>query len=56
MSEILKDFLLVWDKSMPKMHLEKCGIAYSAYGPFIENKGRIKRLKKQKIQIHIYQN
>ena len=50
MNEIINKFLLAGDKSMPQMHLIQLGFAYSACGPFIKNKERIKKLRKHDIQ------
>ena len=36
---------------MPEMHLKQPGFTYSACGPFTKNKERIRKLKKQEIQI-----
>ena len=35
---------------MPETHLKQSGFTYSACGPFIKNKERTKKLKKQEIQ------
>ena len=50
MNEIINTFLLAGDKSMPQMHLRQLGFAYSACGPFLKNKERIKKLRKHDIQ------
>ena len=50
MNEIVNEFLLAGDKFMSEMHLKIPALTYSAYGPFTENKKRIKKLKKQVIQ------
>ena len=53
MNEAVNKFLLAGDKFMPEMHLKQPRFAYSASGPFTENKERIlkfKELKKQEIQ------
>ena len=50
MNEIVNEFLLAGDKFMSEMHLKMPALTYSAYGPFTENKKRIKKLKKQVIQ------
>ena len=49
MNEIKNKYLLSVDKFMPEMHLKQTGFTYSAYGLLIEDKGRIQKLKKQKI-------
>ena len=43
MNEIVNKFLLVGDKFMPEMHLKQPGFTYSACGPFVKNKERIKK-------------
>ena len=43
MNEIVNNFLLVGDKSMPEMHLKQPGFTYSACSPFTKNKERIKK-------------
>ena len=43
MNEIINKFLLVGDKFMPERHLKQPGFTYSASGPFIKNKERIKK-------------
>ena len=45
MNEIVKKILLVGDKFMPEMHLRQPGFTYSACGPFLKNKERIKKFK-----------
>ena len=53
MNETVNKFLVAGDKFMPEMHLQQPRFAYSACGPFTENKERIlkfKELKKQEIQ------
>ena len=44
MNDIVNRFLLVSDKFMPEMHLKQPGFTYSAFGPFVKNKERIKKL------------
>ena len=51
MKKIINKFLLAGDKFMPEMHLKQPGFTYSACGPFTKNKERIRKLKKQEIQI-----
>ena len=43
MNDIVNRFLLVGDKFMPEMHLKQPGFTYSAFGPFVKNKERIKK-------------
>ena len=45
MNEIVNNFLLAGDKSMPEMHLKQPGFTYSACRPFIKNKERIQKFK-----------
>ena len=49
MNAIVNKFLLAGDKFMPEMHLKQSGFAYCACGPFIKNKERIKKIKRQEI-------
>ena len=50
MNAIVKKLLLSEDKFMREMHLRQPEFTYSACGPFIKNKGKIEKLKKQTIQ------
>ena len=50
MNETVNTFLLMGDKFMLEMHLKQPGFTYSACGPFIKNKERIKKLCRQEIQ------
>ena len=43
MNEIVNNFLLVWDKFMPEMHLKQTGFTSSACRPFTKNKERIEK-------------
>ena len=45
MNKIVNKFLLAGDKFMYEIHLRQPGFTYSASGPFIKNKERIKKLK-----------
>ena len=55
MNEIVNNFFLARDVSMPEIHLRQPEFIYSACGTFKKNKERIQNLKKQKIQyIYIY--
>ena len=56
MNEILNKFLLAGDNFMPEMHLRQPGFTYSACDPFIKNKERIKKLKKQHTKDILYQS
>ena len=50
MNETVNRFLLVGNKFMPEMHLKQLGFTYRACEPFIKNKERIKKCKKQESQ------
>ena len=56
MNEIVNKFLLVGDKFMPEMHLKRPGFTYSACGPFIKNKERIKKFMQTGNTNSIYKN
>ena len=56
MNEIVNKFLLVSDEFMPKMDLKQPGFTYSACGPFIKNKERIKKFMGTGNTNFIYQN
>ena len=56
MNEIVNTFLLAGDKSMPEMHLKQPGFSYSACGPFIKNKERIKKFKETGDISYIYKD
>ena len=62
MNEIVKKFLIVGDKFMPKMYLkqpaafDKSGCTYSAWGPFTKNKKRMQKFKETGDSQCIYQN
>ena len=43
MNKVTNKFLLTGDKFLPEMHLRQLRFAYSACGPFTENKERIKK-------------
>ena len=44
MNPIVNNFLLAEDEFMPEMHLRQPGFTYSACGPFVKNKEKIKKL------------
>ena len=50
---IINRLLLAADKFMPEMHLKQRGFTYNACGTFTKNKERMKKVKKQHIQILI---
>ena len=45
MNYIVNKLLLAGNKFMPEMHLRKPGFTYSACGPFIKSRERIKKLQ-----------
>ena len=49
MNKIINKFLFTGDKFMPELHLNQAGFTYSACGPFIKHRERIKNLEKQVI-------
>ena len=56
MNNIINKFLLVGDKFMPEMHLRQPRFVYSARGPFIKHKERIKEFKRTRDTRYIYRN
>ena len=56
MNAIVNKLLLALDRFMPEMHLRQPGFTYSACGPFIKNKERIKNFKEAGDSRYIYQN
>ena len=56
MNKIINKFLLAGDKFIPEIHLRQSGFAYSASGPFNENKERIQKFKGIGDWEYIYQN
>ena len=56
MDEIINKFSLTGDKFMLETHLRQPGFTYSACGPFIKNKERIKKCKETGEPRYIYQN
>ena len=55
MNEIINKFLLDGDKLMSEMQLRQPGFTYSACGPFIKNKERIRKFKETGDSECIYQ-
>ena len=55
MNEIVNEFLLAGDKFMSEVHLKMPALTYSAYGPFTENKKRIKKIKETSDSRYTYQ-
>ena len=51
MNNVINKFLLAGDKFMPEMHLRQPRFDYSACGPFIRHKERIKNLNVQVIRV-----
>ena len=41
---MVNNFLLAEDEFVPEMHLRQPGFTYSACGPFVKNKEKIKKL------------
>ena len=56
MNEIVNKFLLAGDKFMPELHLKQPGFTYSACGPFIRNKERIKKFMQKGNTDFFYRN
>ena len=56
MIHIINTFLLAGDKFMREMHLKQPGFTYSACGPFIKNKKRIKQFMQTRNTDFIYKN
>ena len=56
MNEIVNNFLLVGDKSVPEMNLKQPGFNYSACGPFQKNKERIEKFMQIGNTDFIYRN
>ena len=56
MNDIINKLLLAGDKFMPEMHLRQPEFTYSACGPFIKNKERIRKFKETGDSRYIYRN
>ena len=56
MNKVINKFLLAGDKIMPEMHLRQPRFVYSACGPFIRHKERIKEFKRTGDTRYIYRN
>ena len=56
MNNIINKFLLVGGKFMPEMHLRQPQVVYSACGPFIRHKERIKEFKRTGNTRLLYRN
>ena len=56
MNNVINKFLLAGDKFMPEMNLRQPGFVYSACGPFIRHKERIKEFKRTGDTRCIYRN
>ena len=50
MNQTINKILLAVDKFMPEIHSRQPRFTYSACGPLVLNRERIKKLKKHKIQ------
>ena len=56
MNNVINKFLLAGDKFMPEMYLRQPRFVYSACGPFIRHKERIKNFKQTGDMRYIYRN
>ena len=56
MNEIVNNFLLAGDKSMPEMHLKQPRFTCSACGSFTKTKERIQKFKERGDTNYIYKN
>ena len=56
MNETVNKILLAGNKFMPEVHLKRPGFTYSACGPFIKNKERIKNFMQTVNKDFIYRN
>ena len=56
MNKVINKFLLAGDKFMPEMHLRQPRFVYSACGPFIIHKERIKEFKRTGDTRYLYRN
>ena len=56
MNNMINKFLLAGDKFMPEMHLRQSQFVYSACGPFIRHKERIKKIKRTGDARLLYRN
>ena len=56
MNNVINKFLLAGHKFMPEMHLRQPQFVYSACGPFIRHKERIKKFKQIGDTRYIYRN
>ena len=56
MNNIINEFFLAGDKSMPEMHLRQPQFVYSACGPFTRHKERIKEFKRTGDTRYIYRS
>ena len=56
MNNVINKFLLPGDKFMPEMHLRQPRFVYSACGPFIRYKERMKEFKRTGDTRYIYRN
>ena len=56
MNDIINNFLLAGNKSMPETHLKQPEFTYSACGPFTKNKKRIQKFKETGSTKYIYKN
>ena len=56
MNDVINKFLLAGDTFLSELHLKQPGFTYSACGPFIKNKERIKKLMQTGSTEFIYKN
>ena len=56
MNEIINNFLLAGDISIPEMHLRQLGFTFSACGKLTKNRKNTKKLKKHENSRYIYKN
>ena len=56
LNEVVNQFLLVGDKSMPEIYLKQPGFTYSACGSFTKNKERIEKFVETGYTYFIYKN
>ena len=56
MNNIINTFLLAGDTFMPELHLRQPRFVYSACGPFIRHKERIKEFKRTGDTRYLYRN
>ena len=55
-NEKVNKMLLARNTFIPEMHLRQPGFTYSACGPFIKNKEKLRKFKEKGYSRYIYQN